>query len=308
MNQILYTGGKKRKKGEPIGIKAIVTFFTVAIILFGVVLIGEGSYALVQNSGKVSTTQKEPNVSVERQEDYVTINVTHTIAIDKIIYSWNGENQVTLQGKGRTKIAEVVDLPEGNNTLYISVYDSKGKQVNYEKQYVREGQDTTQPEIELAVEGKNIKIVARDDTAISYMTYKWGEGEEVKVEATEEGQTQIEEKVPVSEGQSKLTIKAVDANGNEATKTQDVKGATKPNVEITQDGAYLVIKVTDNDAVKRIDYTLNDVAYTTGENSLNQKEFEYRQIMQPGENVIRLKAYNVSDLMTEFYGICNYQP
>ena len=48
MNQILMTEKKKKQKQPkgPVGIKNIVRFFAGSIIVFGVVMIGQGSYAI----------------------------------------------------------------------------------------------------------------------------------------------------------------------------------------------------------------------------------------------------------------------
>lgn len=50
MNQILYIEDKKNN--QKADIKAVIRFFCMAIIIFGIVFISQGSYALYINSSR----------------------------------------------------------------------------------------------------------------------------------------------------------------------------------------------------------------------------------------------------------------
>ena len=63
-------------------------------------------------------------------------------------YSWNGENEITLQGKGRMVIEETIDIPVGTNTLLLKVTDIDGQTVTYNQEYTLENGDVTNPEIQ----------------------------------------------------------------------------------------------------------------------------------------------------------------
>ena len=111
---------------------------------------------------------------------------------------------------------------------------------------------------------------------------------------------QIEEKISILKGENKLTIVAVDSSGNEATKEQTFKGVKKPTIQVTQENDELIIKVKDEENIKKIDITLNGQFYSTDpENtgaSLNMQEVELRQKLQQGENTITITVYSISGL------------
>jgi len=57
-----------------------------------------------------------------------------------------------------------------------------------------------------------------------------------------------------------------------------------------------------------ISYYINGTEYKTDPNiSLNMKEFEYRQKVDPGENKITIHAYNINEQVTEFIGTYDYK-
>ena len=173
--------------------------------------------------------------------------------------------------------------------------------------YETENGDKIKPEIELLVENSKVKIVAKDETALSFMSYYWNDEDETKIEAREESPKQIEEKIDTLKGENTLTIVAVDKAGNETIKEQTFKGVKKPKIELLREGNELIVRVTDEEGVKKIEYTLNGQLYSTDpENSgasLNMKDVEFRQPLSAGENRITIKAYNVNDLQEEVSGV-----
>lgn len=303
MNQILYID-KQKKKGEPLEIKVVLRIFAILCILFGIILAGQSSFAILTK--KEQATQTEPLVEVLQEGETLQIKVKHDKIIDKIVYQWNGNQEMVLQGKGRMELEEIIDLPVGNNILSLRVTDTAGRTVSYSQAYQREEGDLTRPEIELLVDGQKIKIVAKDETQIDYILYYWNEEEPTKVEAREEAPKQIEEKIDILKGENILTIVAVDKAGNEQVKEQTVVGAKKPVIELAREGRDLIIKVTDEEGIQKIEYTLNGVAYSTDPQNtgtpLNKKEFEFKQALADGQNIIVIKAYNINGLMRETSG------
>lgn len=304
MNQILYTGGNK-KNGGPIEIKTITKIFAIFLIVFGVTLLGKGSFAIISNSIN-SKVENIPVVTLVQEGNTVIIGVKHEKAIDKIVYKWNKTQEYILQGRGRTDIEEKIDIPKGENTLTVKVTDIDGKTVSYEKNCEYTNKDVTKPEIELLVEGSKVKIVAKDETEMDYISYYWNNEEETRVEARQDSPKQIEEKVTIMKGENTLTITAVDKNGNETLKEQTFKGAKKPTIELFRDGQELVVKVTDEEGIQKIEYTINGAPYSTDPNNtgeaLNMKEAEFRQALVSGSNSITIKAYNISGLVEEVSG------
>ena len=70
MNQILYVGDNKNN--GPVAVKSVIKFFAIVIIIFGIILIGEGTYSMykgiVANSGN-----NIPTVYMNRVNDTVVI-------------------------------------------------------------------------------------------------------------------------------------------------------------------------------------------------------------------------------------------
>lgn len=302
MNQILYTNTPK--KGGTLDIKTVLRIFAISCIIFGLILVGQATYAMVNKKGEES--QSEALINVTQSEEILTISVKHDKLIDKITYSWNNGEEVILQGKGRKEINEKIIMPVGINTLILKVADINGKVATYSEMFELEQGDNIKPEIELVVENSKVKIVAKDETALNYMSYYWNNEDETKIAVREESPKQIEDKIDILKGENTLTIIAVDKSGNETVKEQIFKGVKKPKIELLREGNELIVNVTDEEGVQKIEYTLNGQLYTTDpENtgvSLNMKEVQFRQPLAEGENKITIKAYNVNGLQEEVSG------
>lgn len=302
MNQILYTNTPK--KGGTLDIKTVLRIFAISCIIFGFILVGQATYAMVNKKGEES--QSEALINVTQSEEILTISVKHDKLIDKITYSWNNGEEVILQGKGRKEINEKIIMPVGINTLILKVADINGKVATYSEMFELEQGDRIKPEIELVVENSKVKIVAKDETALNYMSYYWNNEDETKIAVREESPKQIEDKIDILKGENTLTIIAVDKSGNETVKEQIFKGVKKPKIELLREEDELIVNVTDEEGVQKIEYTLNGQLYTTDpENtgaSLNMKEVQFRQKLTKGQNKITIKAYNVNGLQEEVSG------
>lgn len=303
MNQILYMGNNK--KNGTLEIKTVVMIFSICIILFGIILVGKGSFAIISNISN-NNLENIPVVTMSQEGNTIKLTVKHDKAIDKIVYNWNSKQEYMLLGKGRIDLTEEIEVPEGENLLTVKITDIEGKIVSYTRQCKSTDEDVIKPEIELLVENSKVKIVAKDETQIDYIKYYWNNEDETKVEAREDSPKQIEEKLSIMKGENTLTIIAVDKNGNETKKEQTFKGAKKPTVELYKEGQELIVKVTDEEGVQKIEYTINGEQYSTDPNntgeSLNLKEVEFRQPLASGSNTITIKAYNISGLVEEVTG------
>ena len=302
MNQILYMSSNK-KKGGPLEIKTIFRIFAILCIVFGCMLVGQASFSMISKSNSGGTI---PLVEINRQGNDLIVKVKHDKIIDKISYSWNKTQENILLGKGRMELEEIISLPQGNNNLSLKVTDIEGKTVSYSETYQYIEGDTINPEIELLVEGSKVKIVAKDETELDYMIYYWNNEDETKVETREDSKKQIEEKIDILKGENTLTIVAVDKAGNEAIKEQIFKGVKKPVITLARDGNDLIVKVTDEEGIQKVEYTLNGVYYSTDPsntgNPLNMKELEFRQPLASGENKITITAYNINGLQEVISG------
>lgn len=291
-------------------VSVIVKFFAVLILIFGMVLSGNGVYAIIQNA-EIAKNTKLPVVEVSKSGNTAAITIKCENGIRTVSYGWNASTPKVVQGRGNTLVEQTISIPKGeNNKLNISVIDSKGQTRRYVKNLKQDERDTTEPTIEFEVVGSNIKIIVTDDTAIDYITYQFGDAQEVTVNAKQEGQTTIEETVPVMQGENTLKVEAVDKMQNVATREQKVKGTKKPTIEVIpdpNDPSYLIIKAYDDDGLRMVSYSINGQEYKTDPNvSLNSKTFEWKQKVEPGETRIIVHAYNISQQVTELDGIYNY--
>jgi len=144
MNQILQVQ-ENRKTSKPIDTKKIVLFFAVCLIIFGMVLLGQGAYSMYQNKVNEKVTPSTPGegeaeggdvnipeyiaptITLTRtQDNKIIINVESQTPISHIIYDWNSSTAQTLDETGKTNIEEIIDIPVGENTLNISIIDSNG--------------------------------------------------------------------------------------------------------------------------------------------------------------------------------------
>ena len=316
MNQILMTEAvnknakNKSRVSNSSDITAVVRFFAIIIMVFGLALSGSSAFGMVQNIQE-NKNKSIPVVSAQRNGNSVKITVKNDIGIKTIKYSWNDSTETVVQGRNKNQVETTINIIPGNNKLNMTVIDSNNGTTTYVKNYVQEEKDTTEPVISVQNEDPRIKITVTDDTALDYIIYKYGDNEEVKVEASEDDPTKIEGYIDnVLETQVTLKIEAVDKAQNFATKEQQVKGATKPKIEVVSDPtdqSYLIIRASDNEGLRMVVFYINEDEYKTDPNtSLNMKNFEYRQKVPKGETTIKVHAYNLSEQVSEFEGIYTY--
>lgn len=309
MNQILATENNPEKKktsnSKPADVKNIVRFFAIALIVFAVLLIASGTYSLIRNKNSQAQNQNAsiPNITITQQGAKAIVTITHDKPIDKIRYAWGDGVEETLQGMGRTKVTEPLDIPLGTTTLNLRVTDNIGKEARKQQQFsIQEGQDLLAPTIELADDGEgNIKIVAKDDVAISYILYSWNDGEQTKVEVHPDSPKQIQEKIKSLEGFNTLKVVAVDQRENKAEKEQQVY-AGAPKISVIQEGEKLRIRATDDVEIEKISYVLNGRGYESG--ALSQKEVEFEQELDVGQNIITITVTNKFKKQSTFEGKC----
>ena len=262
MNQILVTKNDKSKKVKekkvreskaPGDITGVAKAFAGIILLFGLALSADGAYAYTKNVELAKNT-KAPIVSVLKTGNTAKLSIECTSGIRTVSFTWNNSNPTIVQGRGNKILEQIISIPSGeNNKLNITVIDSNGQTKRYVKTLNQDAKDITEPVITIEGVNSNIKITVTDDTAIDYVTYKYGDSQEVTINAEEEGQTTIEETIPAQQGEATLTIEAVDKAQNVATKEQKIKGTKRPTVEVKRDpndASYILIKATDDDGLR----------------------------------------------------------
>lgn len=292
MNQILsVSNDNKKKKGQPAEISKVVRFFAIAIIIFGIFLIGTGSYAIYKDTTEVVEPTK-PKIEEETKEDgTVLLRVMHDKAIDTVEYYWNDDEPRIINGNGRKYIEQQIDIPGGVNTLNVRAVDVNGEETFYPKEY------ETEEVIKLEVVGNKLKISAEIETEILYMTYRWDDEEETTVEVNSQA---IEQEIDIPMGEHALTVVLVDENNKSVTKEQKVKGVTKPLVKVSLDENienYLIV-ISDETGLEKVEFVIN------GEEKIitvddNKKELKYKLKLTSGENKLEIIAYNIDGIKSE---------
>ena len=301
MNQILATSKPTEKKkktkrnGGRADIKTIVRVFAIVMLVFGVFMIGTGSYAIYRENEASNMEITKPVITETLNEDstVVALTVTHDKAIDRIEYSWNDDEVQTITGNGRRYIEQEIEIPGGTNTLNVRAIDTQGQEISTQREF------TSEEIINLTIsENNKLKITAESETEIAYMTYRWDEEEEQRVDINS---TTVDQEIDVPMGTHDIMVTLVDVNNETTTKEQTVMGTTKPIIDIGADdaGEYYLITITDETGLERVELNFRGEQRTiTVENG--EKELKYKlQLNEGDENRLEITAYNVDGIASD---------
>ena len=302
------SGDKSNKKSKI----AIKIFAFILIIL----AIGIGAYALItinknnEQKAKQIAEQKQIVINVTQQDETkVDIKVESINQIQKVAYSWNEDisTEKVIQGEGRNSIEEKgIEIPKGKNTLRVSVEDVRSTKENIVKEFTNEnGKDITKPQITIEVKNGNIEITATDDTQMATLKYNW-DGEEVKttnLEKNSQNKKEIKVNITPKQGQALLKVTAIDAAGNEQKEQKDFNGVKAPeiNAEQTADEKNILIYVTHDVGIQKVEYAINSKVYVKEhrDGETDNKKWTISQELNMGENTIEIKATSVEGISTQ---------
>lgn len=323
MNQILDYDPGKKSGGSSSGSDKVVRVFAVLLVIFALGLLisgGIGIYKNKQTKKSSSNTPTYATVTAEQTEDgKITVSVSHDKAIEEMFYSWNTSAERSVKGDGSKTLKEELDAPAGTNTLHIKVVDVNGVETSFEKEFTTEqGSDIINPVISITVvdgEGedklKKLKITATDETSLDFITYRWNDEEETKVEAEESNQKELVIELDILRGTNDITVVAVDSSKNTTTETKSFTALTKPEVVVTlsPDGSQLEVQTTHEKGIAKIYYTLNGREFLkefTSEETATALNFA--QPLDVGYNRFILTVTSVDETETVFDGECEYNP
>lgn len=316
MNQILAVENKKKEKvktkkirtGRPIEIKGIVMFFAVIIMVFGLTLAGQGSYALYKDIDD-RKPENIPYVTIGRVNDKAIVQISSNIEISKLVYSWNNGEESAIP-IGSTNAREEITLLGYDSVLNLTVEDMNGKRVKFQKQYLLTGVDITKPVVEIETKDGNdkMKILAKDETGIAYITYQWEDGEPVTVNADQQGQTEMIVQVPLTVGLKKIQIIAVDTNGNiEEIEKEITTSTSRPKMTLRRNKQKISIEIEDKDGIKSIKANLNGEEYEI--TNVNRKKVKVGYLyLREGNNTISVEVTNVNDYTEKATAELQYNP
>ena len=316
MNQILAVENKKKEKvktkkirtGRPIEIKGIVMFFAVIIMVFGLTLAGQGSYALYKDIDD-RKPENIPYVTIGRVNDKAIVQISSNIEISKLVYSWNNGEESAIP-IGSTNAREEITLLGYDSVLNLTIEDMNGKRVKFQKQYLLTGVDITKPVVEIETKDGNdkMKIVAKDETGIAYITYQWEDGEPVTVNADQQGQTEMIVQVPLTVGLKKIQIIGVDTNGNiEEIQKEITTSTSRPKMTLRRNKQKISIEIEDKDGIKSIKANLNGEEYEI--TNVNRKKVKVGYLyLREGNNTISVEVTNVNDYTEKATAELQYNP
>lgn len=264
MNQILEYNPVKNSGGGSSGSDKIVRVFALILIIFALCFIAIGAYGFLKKnkpeSDQTSQAPIEAKIEIEKLDTTAMISVSHDKAIEKVIYKWDDDKETTDKGDGSSEKKIEVPLPAGQHTLTVKVVDVDGAEtVKKETINSENGTDIINPVIEIVPDGNKLKIVATDETEIAYVTYKWNNDEEIKVEETDESKKKIEFDIEILKGKNDLTVIAVDANQQTTTENRTYNGVTNPEIKITvsADKKHVDVDCSHENGLEKVVLTVN---------------------------------------------------
>lgn len=325
MNQILdynnsnnssnnYNNNNNFKKND--SSDTIVRVFAILIMIFAVVLVSVVGYGMFSNNSKSNNDDSVNNqeneghakISVNIEGDEAIIEVTNDVNIKQLIYGWNSSSERTIDCDGKY-VKETIGILAGDNSLFIKVIDENGLETIANENISSEnGIDMLDPVIELLVtEEKKLKIVAKDETALDFITIRWNDDDEETIYA-DEGSKELTKEIEILKGENDLTVIAVDASNNTTRENKSFKGLTKPEikVELVDDGSKINIKAMHENGIKLVKLNFNNNDYDVDIGDENPTQIEFEQPLETGYNRIIVTVKSVDDTETVFDGDCTY--
>ena len=313
MNQILATNPQepdKRVKKEknkstirtsaPTDIKKVTKVFAIILLIFGVFIVGTGSYAMYRSSfGQEQVAIVNPVISVEPIEEDDTmllLNVSSNIGIDTIVYQWNDGRETTLSGNGNAYFSQKIQIPTGSNILNITVTDIQQQQSTYSKKYELDSKINLE-----ATEAGKIRITYESgDTEIDYMTYRWDDRPEetINIDAYT-----IDQEIETLSGRHTLTVVVVDVNNRTETKVQETNGVSIPKIDIrfnNDERTAYVVTVTDDVELQEVIVTLDEDETQKFGQKISGTEFQFEiPLKENSDNKMKVEVTNSDDQKTE---------
>jgi hypothetical protein len=298
MNQILDYNPNKSTKGSS-GSDKIVRFFAIVLIIFALCLVASGIYKMYSRSTETNenvATVQDAEINTIQTDSTLQISVVHTVAIEKLVYSWNNSSETTVKGTGDTTLEKEIPLPAGTNLFHAKVIDVDGNETTYEKQFTAvNGADILNPVITLKVtDDRKLKITVTDETELDFITYRWNYDDEVVIEATGDKKT-IETEIDILKGSNDITVVAVDSSSNTTTETKNYTGLTNPEITLTlsADKTTVKVEVKHENGIKGITGSLNGQDFNVDGIEEGTTSLNFDLALSEGTNQVKVVATSV---------------
>ena len=300
MNQILQVEEAKNIK-KTIHTKSIVLFFILVIIIFGLILFGKWVYEEITNGhftflqNIITSKANIPKITFEKtEENKLIINIESQTELEAIEYRWNDETTQIIRVDGITNMEKILNIPTGENTIYVVAKDINGKESQKQEKYIIE---TPKPLIDLSVIGNKIKISVISEIELSEVAYAWNtETEKIENLSTYVDRTKFEKEIEIPIGQNTLKIAAVDVNGSKTEKSQEIKGVTKAITSATVVDDYWHFTVVGKENIKSVEFEFNGQRYLMDKNTFGEtKSVHYKVKLKEGKNYLKIISTTESD-------------
>lgn len=312
MNQILSFQSSENGQRQ---IRKNVRSFAVFIILFALILIGEGGWRLYQNKNK-KVYIDTPTINITRNGAKTILDISSDIGIQKIFYTWDDGIENEIVKTGEKQVTEEISNNIGIYDLTLRIVDSNGNTITYDPvkiAYEENGtednsdvdwtvlvaNDKTMPTVSLSAAQGKVVIEAVDDVLMSYVTYNWNGGEETTVTGLSEDEKTIKAEIDVLKGDNTLYVKAYDKAGNVNEYEREIHGTDGPEITVKREGDEIIVNITDEFGITKIEYNFNNEEKVI--DNISETTYELRLPLVDGENFIIISAYE-SNVMKQYKG------
>lgn len=320
MNNGSYGSYKSKGPTGPIDIKKVIKIFAIAIIILGLVL--GIIFAIRASKNKKNPEVVKPQIELgDTGEGQATIQVISEVGLNKLTYYFDEADVVEVPLDGKTEYEIGVDIPNGENTLFVEVVDVNNQVTKASNFYVGAG-DAELPVIELVepeeLKGTKMIIKAKDETELSYITYKWITGyntdeeqeeEEIRIDL-EPGTTETEQEVDIKRGTNKVIVKVYDTAGNFAEEEEIYSARLDPDIIVYRDETKIHMKIIHDMGFKKVEFSVNGQVYSYDENyyayDATKTELYYTFDLRNGENQVAIIAISNEETRKEYSAVTTY--
>lgn len=327
MNQILsfQTSANGRKI-----IRNNLKHLCILLIIFALIMISEGGWRLYTNLNKKVNVDK-PILIGHRNLNKTVFNIKANNGVQKITYKWISDEETiineetAIERSGEKETSFEIDNRIGVNYLSIKIIDSIGNTIIYndvkivydEEEIINPineqdppsdqsweeavTNDNVNPTVELSTEKGKVVINARDNVKMSYVTYKWNDGEETKITGLSEDEKSVIASIDAMRGDNVLKIKAVDKAGNIKEFEKEVHGTDGPQISVKKDqeAGKIIANITDEYGITKIEYNFNNENKTIDNIEGTSYKLEFDLI--DGDNFVIIHAYE-GNVKSEYKG------
>lgn len=313
MNQILSTESnskskKKKRNNNLLDMRKFIIIFSILIVIFALVAVGVKIYNIVAENIKNNLEPIEllnkPTINIERVDDVCVLTVNYDEGLDKITYYWNSENVIEKNMNGSTTpfITQIV-IPEGYNTLYVKATGIDGS--------INETEETFGVENKPVIswyyneETRKIEIIAKSDKGIQSIVYEWEGEETVTIEAPEENTEELTATIDVKRGTNKITITAIDSEGNTQIKSDKIQATLAPVIRVQLvNNKTITLNVSHDMGFKKVVMNVNgsELIYDESNPSYSKdiKSLDTSIDVEPGTVTVKISVYTLEEEEKEY--------